>query len=151
MLNCPLLHIVLYINNNLPTCLVFCFFQISIGSSNQPFHNNLLFIKLNLFCANEQISLSLCLWSWTNSQSHWKHMKSQLSSEKNSIPIYSKLLFCHISSVVPRSDNDLCASMFSIMLNDFVFVGPLSSGLWGCRRLGCSLVLLLFMNMIIIT
>ena len=33
-----------------PTCLVSCIFQISVGNSYHPFHNNLLFPKLNLTC-----------------------------------------------------------------------------------------------------
>ena len=36
--------------------------------------------------------------------------------------IYSKLHFHHKSSVVSRSDNDFCASLFTIMLNDSVFL-----------------------------
>ena len=42
--------------------------------------------------------------------------------EKNSIHIYSKLHFHHKSSVVPRSDNDFCASLFTFMLNDYVLL-----------------------------
>ena len=41
---------------------------------------------------------------------------------ENSRHIYSKLHFRHKSSVVPRSDNDFCASLFTIMLNDFVLL-----------------------------
>ena len=37
---------------------------------------------------------------------------------KNSRHIYSKLHFHHTFSVVPRSDNVFCASLFAIMLND---------------------------------
>ena len=43
----------------------------------------------------------------------------------NELPItdiYSKLHFHHKSSVVPRSDNDFCASLFTIMLNDSVLL-----------------------------
>ena len=41
---------------------------------------------------------------------------------KNSRYIYSKLCFYHNSSVVPRSDNDFCMSLFMIMLNDSVLL-----------------------------
>ena len=54
-------------------------------------------------------------------------MKLKLSSEINSIHIYSKLHFHHTYSVVPRSDNDFYASLITIMLNDYVFFSPLSS------------------------
>ena len=36
--------------------------------------------------------------------------------------IYSKLHFHHESSVVPRSDTDICASLFMTMLNDSVLL-----------------------------
>ena len=42
ILNCPLLHIVLYLHNNHPTWLV----------SDHQFHNNLLCLRPNLTCAN---------------------------------------------------------------------------------------------------
>ena len=43
--------------------------------------------------------------------------------QKHSRHIYSKLHFHHNSSVVPRYDNDdFCASMFMIMLNDSVLL-----------------------------
>ena len=41
---------------------------------------------------------------------------------KTSRHIYSKLHFHHKSSVVPRSDNDICTSLFTIMLNDSVLL-----------------------------
>ena len=41
---------------------------------------------------------------------------------KNSRHIYSKLHFHHKCSVVPRSDTDFCASLFTIMLTDFVLL-----------------------------
>ena len=39
---------------------------------------------------------------------------------KKTQDIYSKLHFHHKSSVVPHSDNDFCAALFTIMLNDSV-------------------------------
>ena len=42
------------------------------------------------------------------------------SSQKNTTYVYSKLNFHHEYSVVPRSD--LCASLFTIMLNDSVLL-----------------------------
>ena len=51
ILNCSLLHIVLYLHNN-HTWLVSCIFQISLGSSDNPLHNNLLFVRLSLIWAN---------------------------------------------------------------------------------------------------
>ena len=42
--------------------------------------------------------------------------------QKNSRDIYSKLHFHHKCSVVPRSDTDFCASLFTIMLNDSVLL-----------------------------
>ena len=41
-------HIVLYLHNSHPTWLVSCIFQISIGSSDNQFHNNLLCLKQNI-------------------------------------------------------------------------------------------------------
>ena len=41
---------------------------------------------------------------------------------KSSRHIYFKLHFHHKSSVVPRSDNDFCASLFMTMLNDSVLL-----------------------------
>ena len=38
------------------------------------------------------------------------------------LDIYSKLHFHHTCSVVPRSDTDFCASLFTIMLNDSVLL-----------------------------
>ena len=41
---------------------------------------------------------------------------------KKTQDIYSKLHFHHKCSVVPRSDTDFCASLFTIMLNDSVLL-----------------------------
>ena len=41
---------------------------------------------------------------------------------QNSRHIYSKLHFHYKSSALPRSDNDFCASLFTIMLNDSVLL-----------------------------
>ena len=41
---------------------------------------------------------------------------------KNSRYIYSKLHFYHKSLVVPRSDNDFCASLFIILFNDYLLL-----------------------------
>ena len=68
ILSCPLLHIVLYLQNNHPTWLVSCIFQISIGSPDHQFHNNLLCLKQNLTWINV-LSLSLRLGSGMNSPS----------------------------------------------------------------------------------
>ena len=55
-------------NNNHPTWLVSCIFQISTGSSYHQFHNNLLCLKQNFTWANV-LSLSLRLGSGMNSPS----------------------------------------------------------------------------------
>ena len=89
-----------------------CNDQTSCNTDHQ-FHN-LLCLKQNLTWANV-LSLSLQLWSGMNSPSLWKRLKLQLFSPKKNI--YSKLHFHHKSSVVARSDNDFCASLFTIMLN----------------------------------
>ena len=49
----------------------------------------------------------------------WKH---NIFENKNSRHIYSKFNFHHKFSVVPLSDNDFCASLFTIVLNDFVLL-----------------------------
>ena len=46
-------------------------------------------------------------------------LKTSYFPEKNR-HIYSKLHFHHKSSVVPRTNNDFCAFLFTIMLNDSV-------------------------------
>ena len=52
ILNCPFLHIVLFLHNNHSIWLVSCISQMSRGSSDHPFHNTLFLIvpetKLNL-------------------------------------------------------------------------------------------------------
>ena len=66
-LSSSLLHIVLYLHNNNPTWLVSCIFQVSLGSSDHQFRNNLLCIKQNLTWANV-FCLSLRQGSGMNSQ-----------------------------------------------------------------------------------
>ena len=58
----------------------------------------------------------------------WNEIPTTLKTSETTIAIfrkklkdiYSKLHFYHKSSVVPRSDNDFCAFLFAIMLNDSV-------------------------------
>ena len=117
ILNSPLL-IVLCLHNYHPTWLVSCIFQISIGSSDHPFHN-LLFLKLNLTWAN-------VLFRSLRLEQTRHHFENIATFRKTSSYIYSKLHFHHRSSVLPRSDNDFCASWFMIM-QMIMFFAPLSS------------------------
>ena len=121
ILNCPILHIVLYLHNNHPTWPASCIFQISLGSSGHQFHNNVLCIKQNLIWANV-LFLSLRLRYEINSPSFETFWNYSFLPKKKSTHIYSKLHFNHKSSVVPRSDNDFCASLFTIMLKDYALL-----------------------------
>ena len=105
ILNGPLLHNMLYLRNNHPTWLVSWVFQISLGSWDHIFHNNLLFLKLSLTWAH-MLSLSQRLRSGMNFPSLWNHLKLYLPSVESSKRIYSKLHFYHKSSVVPCSDDE---------------------------------------------
>ena len=74
--------------------------------------------KLNL----NVLSLSLRLRSGMNSLSLWKHLKLLLFSEKKLKTFIPNCISTIKCSVVPRSDTDFCASLFTIMFNDSVLL-----------------------------
>ena len=62
--------------------------------------------------------------SYSSVRTHFtlKTSETIANFRKSSRQIYSKLYFHHKCSVVHRSDTEFCASLFMIMLNDFVLL-----------------------------
>ena len=126
ILNCPLLHIVLYLNNNHLAWLVSCIFQISLGSSNHPFHN-LLFLKLNL---DKHAFSAAAPRVWNELPITLKTFETITTFRKNSR--HSKLHFHRKSLVVPCSDNLRVPDIGVIEVNYCAFRSVLKQVL-GCQ------------------
>ena len=100
ILSCSHLHIALYLHNNRPTWLVSCIFQISLGSPDHQFHNNLLCLKQNLTWVNVFSVTAPRIWN--ELPITLKTSGTTATFRKKNNNIYSKLHFDHKSSVVPR-------------------------------------------------
>ena len=100
--------------NNHPTWLVSCIFQISLGSSAQ-----LIVPKTKL---NKHAFSVTAPRVWNELPITLKTSETIATFRKKLKTFILKLQLHHKSSVVPRSDNDFCASLFMIFLNDSVLL-----------------------------
>ena len=121
IISCPLLYIVLYLQNNYPTWLVTCIFQISQLRSSIRSQQQLIVPKAKLNMGKRAFSVAVPK-VWNEVTITLKTSETTAIFRKKTQDIYSKLHFHHKSSVVPCSDNDFYMSLFTIMLNDSVFL-----------------------------